>query len=584
MVSSSASLATKTNCPKLRRQDGSPTWPKPSKNNKKKEIALGRVVGPFKTRPFKNRHLLSIVTVFKSDGSPRFCLDFSQAGINVLCDKIYIGPQPFEEAVLAMIIAGPTAWGAEWDIENAYRCIDLNPEDADLTQFEIPLLGFAYQAAGIFGAATSGYRWQVAGGRLLSTLYHVMSFRCRPSQDASFVTASSPSAIGRPSNADILNDPSNFTSFGVWDNQELMISRHGANLLQGMSPVTDLSTSRCTDDFLHCAPSFARVKAASLVIAFLHRRYKFVLKAAKCILTRVPKFEGFLFDLARQLLEVPFEKLCKAISQLSTLIRAIKVSIFAVDSNKGLLGWFSKIFTLLRPFLRSSSSWVTKHRNLADTKKIKETSPVFSLSKDLRNDLITVLNFLKSGIRSRSIFLRSIPNIQNSIQVVIHLDWAGSPSHCQAGVIITSGEWFVHQPSQKQVSFLAPPGGSMNSPGFEGATFPVALSTFREQVAGRIVLVCMDNLPFIQAYYNMKSDSPAVAEAVKIVAMAQLYLNCFIILDHVRSNANLSDDASRNRLSTFRKNCLAKRIPLHEKPLNARLPDSSWLSPSSLLF
>jgi hypothetical protein len=120
-------------------------------------------------------------------------------------------------------------------------------------------------------------------------------------------------------------------------------------------------------------PSFARVKAASLVIAFLHRRYKFVLKAAKCILTRVPKFEGFLFDLARQLLEVPVEKLFKAISQLSTLINATKVSIFAVDSNKGLLGWISKIFTLLRPFLRSSSSWVTKHRNLADTKKITVT-------------------------------------------------------------------------------------------------------------------------------------------------------------------------------------------------------------------
>ena len=43
-----------------------------------------------------------------------------------------------------MIIAGPTAWGAELGFENAYRCINLNPEDADLTQFEIPLLGFAY--------------------------------------------------------------------------------------------------------------------------------------------------------------------------------------------------------------------------------------------------------------------------------------------------------------------------------------------------------------------------------------------------------------------------------------------------------
>ena len=199
-----------------------------------------------------------------------------------------IGPQPFEEAVLPpMIVAGPTAWGAEWDIKDAYRCIDFNPEDADLTQSEIPLLNFAYQAAGIFGAATGGYRCQVSGK--LPAIEHSVPCDVVPlsvSQDSSFVTAASPSALSCPSNADIFN-PVFLTHF-FWS-----LGRTRANdwPICFKECLPSLTFPRhCTDDFLHCTPSFSRVRLATLVIAFLHRLYKFVLKPSKCI-TRVPKFE-----------------------------------------------------------------------------------------------------------------------------------------------------------------------------------------------------------------------------------------------------------------------------------------------------
>jgi hypothetical protein len=97
-------------------------------------------------------------------------LDFSRAGVNSACDYVYIGPQSFDDAIRAMLAAGRQGFGAEWDIESAYKVILFHPSDADLTQFFVPDLGYVYQASGAFGAATCGCRWHIVGGRLLSTL------------------------------------------------------------------------------------------------------------------------------------------------------------------------------------------------------------------------------------------------------------------------------------------------------------------------------------------------------------------------------------------------------------------------------
>ena len=542
-------------------------------------LAVGRLVGPFPYRIFKNRPLLAVVTAYKHDGTPRFCLDFSRAGVNSACDYVYIGPQSFDDAIRAMLAAGRWGFGALWDVASAFEVIMIHPSDADLTESFVPDIGYVYQAAGAFGAATCGYRWQVVGGRLLSTSYHVMSFRCAfvPSKD--FVAVAPPRAHPRPSDADILKDPLRFTAFGKWGHQEVMLSRHGQALLAGESPLTDLSTARNTDDFLHCASSLRLITATTKVIAFVHRRYRFPLKAPKCTVSAMPKYDGFLFDFRKQQLVVPSDKMLKAARQLLEALVSKLVSLSLIDSVKGLLQWFTKIFPLLRPFLRSACEWVTRHTALVAKRGLAKTAKLFQLSPTLRSDLLMVNNFLTAGIRSRSVFLRSIPRGPETIQWVLHVDWAPG---CQAGVSLCSGAWYCHTPSSKQTALLSS-GSSHNSPAFEGANLPVALSTFRAEVTGRVVLIGCDNLPFIQAYYNMKSDSPPVAEAVKIVALAQLHLNCFIILDYVSSETILADPASRGRLTEFRTRCVQAGVPLATSPLPSRLPDSTWLpSPSSL--
>ena len=461
----------------------------------------------------------------------------------------------------------------------------MNPTDADLTQFHIPNLGYAYNTCGVFGAATSGYRWNIAGGRLLSTLYRVMSYRCKWLRSKEFVAVAPASAISAPTNAEILAHPHDFTAFGVWGKQELMLSTFGKRLLQSKIILTDLSTSRNTDDFFHCSFSQQLMVCSMEIISFLHRRYpRFPLKAIKCFFDRIIKYDGILFDFQRQLLEIPSDKLKKSLAQVKEITLSKMASVKTVDSAKGLLCWFCKIFPLLRPFIRSANEWVVRHRDVALKKNISESAAVFAVNSALRADMFSVFSFLKSGIKSRSVFLRSLPNIFGSVQTVIHIDWAGTPTQCQAGVILETGHWYQHSPSQKQLSLLAPTDGDMSSPGLEGANLPIALATFRDQIAGKVVLVGMDNLPFIQAYYNMKTNKNHISEAVKIVALAQLYLHCFVILDFIEGSQILADPVSRNDIPSFRRSCLENEVPSIEEPLQSRFPDKKWLPPISLLF
>ena len=85
---------------------------------------------------------------------------------------------------------------------------------------------------------------------------------------------------------------------------------------------------------------------------------------------------------------------------------------------------------------------------------------------------------------------------------MVHFDWA---AHCQAGVILDSGEYFVHTPGVKQMQALSKFNSQLgrnvlNSPGFEGATLPVLLATFRPILAGRVALILSDSLSFVQAF------------------------------------------------------------------------------------
>ena len=112
----------------------------------------------------------------------------------------------------------------------------------------------------------------------------------------------------------------------------------------------------------------------------------------------------------------------------------------------------------------------------------------------------------------------------------------------------------------------------------------MALATFRDTVAGKCVLPCIDNLPFVQAVDKGSSDVPAIAEVLRIMAVAQVLLHCFLVVDHIKSGDNFSDPWSRGVLESFRARCEAAGLPADEHPLPARAPPGAWCPSTSLLF
>jgi hypothetical protein len=255
-------------------------------------------------------------------------------------------------------------------------------------------------------------------------------------------------------------------------------------------------------------------------------------------------------------------------------------------STTGLFAWMLKVFTPLRVLLNGPYEW--QARTMAAAKRMRHPparrAPLFSLAEATRSDLKMILRVLQAGVSFRSVAMRAVPRSPSAIQVVIHVDWAGKAPFGQGGVVLSTGEWFTHTPSAHQRAALVSTKGHPSSPAFEGATVPVALSTFRGTIAGKCVLLCIDNLPFVQAADKGSSDVPAIAEVLRIMAMAQVLLHCHLVVDHIMSGDNFSDPLSRGDLESFLARCAAAGLPADEHPQPAPAPPGAWCPPTSLLF
>jgi hypothetical protein len=195
---------------------------------------------------------------------------------------------------------------------------------------------------------------------------------------------------------------------------------------------------------------------------------------------------------------------------------------------------------------------------------ITEHSICFSLPCIVTQDLHFIQSFLRKGIRSTSLFLRTVTLSPAAAQVTVHIDWAGSP-HSMGGVCLDTGEWFHHTPSPELIS-AGCSSGFPSSPVFEAAVLPIALYTFEKTVTGKVILVCSDNESFVKAFHNMKSSSPLLEEITKLITLCELSLKCRIVLQYIPRDENISDPITHNQIDAFRtkaglKNCFPRALP-----------------------
>ena len=211
-----------------------------------------------------------------------------------------------------------------------------------------------------------------------------------------------------------------------------------------------------------------------------------------------------------------------------------------------------KVFPQLGNFLRASYSFLQQMQALIAVKpNISEHSACFVKPHEVVQDLEHIQAFLNSGIRSTSLFIRTMTMGSEAIQVVVHVDWASNP-HTIGGVCLTSGEWFRYTPCPEFVT-AASASGFPSSPVFEAAALPIALYTFRSTVRGKMVLFCSDSDSFVKAYHNMKSSSRLLEELSKLITLCELRLECKIILTYIPRTANIADPITHNQVENFRR-------------------------------
>jgi hypothetical protein len=550
------------------------------------DIDAGHTDGFFATPPFKCGFCVPSVLVQKKDGTQRICKNYSKPEVNEITGAVAIHPQIFSHAVSAFVEAGRGCFIVVWDVEGAYPTLRIQVADQPLTQSYVPNKGYTYRIAGDFGAAVCGYRWQLFGGRLLSTLYASMAPRMRWVASRRLVAvATLPVNHNRPTQSQIRLSPALYTSLGVWGAQEQMFSVAGKLLLADRGALSSVgSTTRNTDDFFLPVRSWKEAIEVSSCIQFLHRRYQFPLKVAKFGIGREGKYDGIIFDSVLMQLSIPPEKIARGLELTSVALPGRKVSIKDVERIAGLLQWMAKVFPSIRPWLRSFYAWLkVQSEVVAGNEALSDDSRIATLSPTAARDLAFLRALLLSGVRSRSVFLRAASAGPAAVQVVIHLDWGMTPTHCCAGVSLTSGEWFIHTPSTRLVDALCPMGVA-NSPALEGCTVPIALFTLEQEVRGKVVLLCMDSLAFVQAATKSRSSSAPIEELLKIISSAQVVLNCFVLFDFIHTHTNLADPLTRDQIQSFRTRCGESGLRTKDSPLTSLLPPTRCCPSGSSLF
>jgi len=107
-----------------------------------KEVSLGRVAGPFITRPIYDLRLSPLGLVPKHDGSMRLIHHLSYPfgeGVNdyIDPDKCSVNYSSFDHAVQMVSDLGPGSLMGKMDIKSAFRLLPVHPDDFSLLGFRI---------------------------------------------------------------------------------------------------------------------------------------------------------------------------------------------------------------------------------------------------------------------------------------------------------------------------------------------------------------------------------------------------------------------------------------------------------------
>lgn len=506
---------------------------------------------------------------------------------------------------LRRFITNSGGGASSWDVSNAYPFLRIRDCDRHLTTTHVPGLGFSHRLRGDMGLARCGFLWELLGGRVLSTLYFVLSFSTTVHPDGSVIC--SPPSLSRNfmDEARVISPTRPPSSRGFGDiSEELMLTDHARRyftapssqaLLRRSVGVNLTDVSRWCDDFFSCAATDELGARNDTAVVAWHNLIGISLaddKFNNC--SAHQEFFGITWNLRDGTIYFSDEKIAKVKDALEGFLDEAKHSLREWLRLQGLLNFFARVFPHMAYFTLAIKKQAVSASFTVDKEapRLTKNTPIHAASPATVEELLLWLAFLETMPRSLAPALLSPEEVAEQSSVIAHTDWSGSPGKGVVAAVVLSHGFYCYEPMDPSLyEPVDPKRNKVHASAVGEAAAVIALIHSHPEVfRNRCATIFTDNEGFTRRFNRSKTKKGSAALDARIQDLALLLssLNARLALIWTPGSECLADLLTRTlqekgeqRLTTR----LAELLPFitfSKKPLSFPTPrNSPSMRPSS---
>ena len=247
---------------------------------------------------------------------------------------------------------------------------------------------------------------------------------------------------------------------------------------------------------------------------------------------------GLGIDTVEECSFVPEDKMSKAIAVMTEHLGKTHITKKELQSILGVLFFLTRVIPQGKAFLS---------RGVSLLKGKRMGSGRMRVTVGLQKDLQWWIRFLPV-VTGVSLFYEQGWTTADTLS--LYTDASGWGAGAFFGL-----KWFQHEWTQTEKA-LAMREKRHSMPHFELLALALALSTWRDELAGKHVELFSDCLPVVMGVNKWSSRSPGLMDVVRFRVMLCWEWRIVLRIKHIRSEANvLADPLSRNDLKLFQDRC-----------------------------
>lgn len=523
-------------------------------------------------------------------------------------------------SVICAFVAVVGGCAMSWDISNAFPTIPIRSPDHHLVLAYIKGHGFSARLAGDMGNKRCGFMWEIAGGRLLSTLYYILSFYTTVDEHGAVQIDLDGMPASLPGSIPIFPAPPRPDKGGYCDySRELMLTDEAVAFFESPAMqqrlrrpnAPDLTVqSRWVDDFWAATADLWLGRRNDFSLLAWHTALGALLATDKFFPSGVKAdFYGFVWNVLLGTVSFSQAKLDCLVQLLDQAIVSCS-HLQSVQFWRRLLGtlrFFIRVAPSMAPFICSLARLLAKaeaaakqikqrrQRQASNTSSRRQAGPRSEqvkvsqirvvavhckdepdLSCRAYHDLITFRRWSRVQPKTVAAFTLLPDASVYDASAVAHLDWGGSASpEGVIGCVVASHGFFgsmqvppqFYEPQSHQNITTAAPVG-------ECIALLALLHSFLALFQNKAVLVCTDCKAFFEAFHKGSSKSFALDVRVREIYIKIAALGTRIHLILIPRSRNSPADALTKSLDPIvqQQQLAAVWQQFYELPLPSRRP------------